>query len=293
MRTAIDWEDVRFFAALARHGSLSATARALAVNHATVARRVTGLEDALGTRLFERRPTGYELTEAGRLALDAAGTMESAASALPRLGPEAAPAGLVRITATPSLTEAFLIPHLAALQQRHPALDLELLADRRSISLARHEADLALRLGRSADAELIARRVASIRYGFYGTPAWRERLERGAPPVFVGFDEAGGPIPEADWLARRFPGLRLAFRTNSQMAQARAARAGCGLTLLPRFLVESDPVLVPVSLPELPPVRDLWLLTRPDVRRIPQLRVVADFLVDLFRRERSLFAGEC
>src|SRR3989442_4190450 len=97
-RTArIDWEDVRFFAALARHGSLSATARALTVNHATVARRLAALEQALGAKLFKRRPTGYELTPAGRSALEAADAMEGAAAAPSRLEPETAPTGLVRI----------------------------------------------------------------------------------------------------------------------------------------------------------------------------------------------------
>src|SRR5438105_6972666 len=105
-RTAdIDWEDVRFFAALARHGSLSAAARALSVNHATVARRLAALEQSLGTRLFKRRPSGYELTGAGRSALEAADAMETAATALSGLEPEAALTGLGRITATPSLAE--------------------------------------------------------------------------------------------------------------------------------------------------------------------------------------------
>src|SRR5258708_25658186 len=131
----LDWEDVRFFAALARHGSLSAAARALTVNHATVARRLAALEQALGTKLFKRRPTGYELTAAGRTALDAADTMEGAATALARLEPEAALTGLVRITATPSLAEVYLIPRLARLQHTHPALDLEIMAERRPVSL--------------------------------------------------------------------------------------------------------------------------------------------------------------
>src|SRR5215471_11679443 len=92
--TRIDWEDVRFFAALARHGSLSATARALRVNHATVARRIAALEDALRIKLFKRWPTGYELTAEGRSALEAADTMESAAAALAQLEPEKALTGL-------------------------------------------------------------------------------------------------------------------------------------------------------------------------------------------------------
>src|SRR5262245_43699333 len=95
---ALDWEDVRVFAALARHGSLSATARALTITHATVARRIAALERSLGARLFKRRPSGYELTAAGRDALQAADAMESAAAALVRLEPEPALTGIVRIT---------------------------------------------------------------------------------------------------------------------------------------------------------------------------------------------------
>jgi len=216
-RTAIDWEDVRYFAALARHRSLSATARALAVNHATVARRLAGLEHALGTKLFERRPSGYELTAAGRRALTAAGEMENAAVALPRLSPERPLSGLVRVTTTLSLANSFLIPRLAILQQQHIGLDLELIADRRTLSLPRHEADIALRLGRPASGEILARRVAKVGFGFYATAAWRDRIERGEPAIFVGFDETGAHLPEAVWMGRRFAARRLAFRTNAQI----------------------------------------------------------------------------
>src|SRR5207248_8993612 len=93
----LDWEDVRYFVALARHGSLSATARALRVNHATVARRIGALERALRVELFERLPTGYELTEIGRSALQAADAMESAAVGFLRFKPEGSLTGLVRI----------------------------------------------------------------------------------------------------------------------------------------------------------------------------------------------------
>jgi DNA-binding transcriptional LysR family regulator len=292
-RTAgIDWEDVRFFAALARHGSLSAAARALTVNHATVARRLATLEQALGAKLFKRRPTGYELTAAGRRALDAADAMEGAAVALARLEPEPALTGLVRITATPSLAEVFLIPRLAGLQQQHPGLDLEIMAERRAVSLQRHQTDIALRLGRPERGELLARCVARVAYRFYAAPSWRDRLKQGAAPAFIGFDEAGAQFPEALWLVRRFGKSRLAFRSNNQIGQLAAARAGYGIAMLPYFLAGNDPDLIEVRLSEAPPARELWLLTRRDVQKTPRIRVVSDFLHDLFRRERSLFAGE-
>lgn len=288
--TAVDWEDVRFFVALVRHRSLSATARALRVNHATVARRVAGLEAALGAALFERRPGGYELTDAGRRALDGASVMEGAAETLPRLESATRPlAGLLRLTATPTLTDSFLIRQLAVFHARHPALDIELIADHRSLSLPRREADIALRLGRPDDGELIARRLVTIRFAFYATPAWRDRIADGAAPAFVGFDEANAAVPEAAWLASRFPAGRLAMRSNSHRSQAIAARAGYGVALLPRFLGAGEADLVPIALAAAPPDRALWLLTRRDIRLVPRIRLATDFLVDLFGRERNLF----
>ena len=290
-RTEVDWADVRVFAALARYGSLSATARALAVNHATVARRLAGLEQALAAKLFERRPGGYQLTAAGRRALEPASVMEAAAGELRRHGPEPALAGLVRITATPSIAETFILPRLQPLQEQHPALDFEIVAERRPASLPRHQSDIALRLGRPERGDILARRVARVGYGFYATPRWRDRLRDGDAPLLIGFDEAGAQFPEAQWMGRRLRDQRTTLRTNYQTGQIAAARAGFGIALLPHFLAAGAPGLVRVRLSEVPPVRELWLLTRRDVRNTPRLRTVVDFLVDAFRRERALFEG--
>jgi DNA-binding transcriptional LysR family regulator len=217
--------------------------------------------------------------------------MESAAVALSRLEPETALTGLVRITATPSVAEGFLIPRLAVLQQSHPALDLEIIAEARPISLQRHQSDIALRLGRPERGELLGRCVARVGYGFYAAPVWRDRLKKGASASFIGFDEAGAQFPEARWLSQRFGDARLALRCNNQIGQIAAARAGLGVAMLPHFLAASNPALVEARLSETPPARELWLLTRRDVQKKPRIRVVADFLFDLFRRERSLFEG--
>lgn len=286
---SIDWEDVRFFAALARHGSLSAAARALRVNHATVARRIAGLETALRVKLFERRPTGYRLTTAGSEALAATEAMESAAGALTRLKPGRELSGLVRITATPSFAEMFLIPRLVPLHERHPLLDLEITSERGLVSLNRHQSDIAFRLGRPEQLEVVARRLTGLTYHFYAIPAWRERIETGLPPRFIGFDEAGAEFPEALWLAKAFDGAPPVLRCNNQTGQLAAARAGFGIALLPRFLAANDPALVEVQLPEAPPKRELWLLTRRDVQTTPRIRAVVDFLLDIIRSERSLF----
>jgi DNA-binding transcriptional LysR family regulator len=296
-RTApLDWEDVRFFLALARHGGLSAAARALGVNHATVARRAKGLEDALGAPLFDRRPDGYALTAAGRGALDAAGAMAAAADTLARLDTGQGPAGVVRVAATRSMVDGFLIDRLEPFYRRYPRLDLELIADSRSHSLARREADIALRLARPDDGELMARRVARVGFGFYGTVDWRQRLAAGETACFIGFDESSAAIPEARWLARHFPDGRIALRCDNHTSQAAAAKRGYGVALLPHFLAAGEPLLVTVAVPVPPagppPGRELWLLTRNEPAPPPPQRVVVDFLAELFRRERRLFEPE-
>ncbi|MET1028616.1 MAG: LysR family transcriptional regulator, partial [Dongiaceae bacterium] len=121
------------FIALARHGSLSAAARALSVNHATISRRISSLERRLGEKLVERRPDGYVLTRAGDRALAAANEMEMAAAILSRGGADDRPKGLVRINATPGLTHGFLTERLAKLAALHPGLDLELATDVRPV----------------------------------------------------------------------------------------------------------------------------------------------------------------
>ena len=242
-------------------------------------------------QLFERWPTGYKLTAAGYHALTATQAMESAAGALSRLKPVRTLSGLVRITATLSLAESFLIARLVTLHQQHPLLDLEVTADRGLVSLNRHRSDIALRLGKPEQVDLVARRVSGFAYRFYATLAWRDRIEKGATPSFIGFDEAGAEFPEASWLARTFEHAPLTLRCNNQTGQIAAARAGFGVALLPHFLAATDPALVEVRLREAPPQRELWLLTRREVRTNQRIRVVVDFLIELIRQERSLFEG--
>lgn len=291
-RTAnLDWEDFRYFVGLARHGSLSATARILRVNHATVARRVASLETRLGRSLFDRRADGYALTAEGKAVLDEAQAMEEAAlSVLRRLDTGTELSGLVRLTAARVLAEGFLVERLGDLHRRYPALDIELISDARVISLARREADIALRLGSPGDSELVGRRVARIAFGFYASPAWRDNHAKGQAHQLIGFDEQSDFIFEAAWLARQFPAARFVFRSNSQMSQAAAARAGFGVALLPRYLAINDPGLVKVSLGQRLPEREAWLLVRRDLVKVPRIRAVADYLAALFRRDRR-FSG--
>jgi len=285
----MNWDDLRVFLALGRRGSLSAAARGLSVNHATVARRVRSLEERLGEKLVERRPDGYSLTEAGVRALAAAGDMEAITETLERGSTDGSLRGLVRINAPPSLAQAFLISKLSEFAALHPGLDVDLATEMRSVSLERREADIAVRLGRPRGGDVIARHVATAGFGFYGTPPACKRVEAGAELIAIGFDEANAHLPEAVWLAREFPGARLMFRASDQFGQAQAARTGGGLAILPHYVGRQTEGLRLSPLQPVPPSRDISLLTRRSSRSDVLIRTVVDHLVAAFETDRALF----
>ena len=288
-RTALDWEDVRVFVALARHGSLAATSRVLGINHSTVSRRIQALEEAMGQKLVERRPDGYVLTPAGTRAVAPANEMEGAAAILARGGDDDL-SGLVRVNAPPTLTQAFLVERLARLSAMHPGLDINIASDVRSVSLERRETDIALRLVKPQDGDVMAHHLTTIRFGFYGTDRVCGQVEAGDNPIFVSFDEANAHLPEAAWLQRQFPKARMSFRTNSQLTQAVAARTGAGLALLPHYVGHTDPYLRLCQIKHEPFTREVWMVTRRNDRQVLAVRTVSEFLVQAFNGEKQLFA---
>lgn len=292
-RTEVDWQDVRVFLALGRYRSLSAAARALQVNHATIARRIQSLEDSMGEKLVERRPDGYLLTAGGERALQAATGMEAAAQLLTRAdrADDEDVRGVVRINASPALAHAFLTAQLARVTSAHPGLDIDLATDLRSISLDRRKADIAVRIGKPNDGDLIAQSVGKLAFGFYGTNARCDEVEKGMPPVFVSFDEQNSDMPEGIWLAQQFPRARIAFRAENQVLQAAAARAGAGIALLPHYIGRQVQGLRPCALTPLPPAREVFLLIRGQDRNARPIRTVMRHLVDAFKENRALFGA--
>ena len=127
------------------------------------------------------------------------------------------------------------------------------------------------------------------RFGFYGEPTLCGRIEEGAAPVFVGFDEANAYLPEAAWLARHFPRSRVAFRANNQVAQATAAQSGVGIALLPHYIGRTTPGLAPCKLEQAPPPREIMLLARRQDRKDLPIRAVVDYLIQVLDDERALF----
>ena len=277
---ALDWDDVRYFAALAEAGSLSATARSLRVNHATVARRVGALEAKLGKMLFERRSDGYVLTVDGRALLVHAEAMGvSALEILRESDLVSSLSGLVRVTTTPALAVCVVTRALGTVRETHPDICVELLADQHVLSLERRHADMAIRFGRPGDGISKARRLSTVAFGFF---VERALANAGIRLRLIGFEQDNTVAHEARWLRDHFPNETMALRSDGQLVQAEAAAAGLGIALLPDYLARRYPNLVMVEHGPLPPPRDVWLVIRSDLSRVPRVRAVADSLIATF-----------
>lgn len=275
-----DWESLRSFAAFVDAGSFSGAARTLGVTHATISRRLQQLEAAMQAPLFIRRADDVELTRFGESVLTAARAMQEQTRQLARTlaGEDLRLEGKLRLACTDAIGTLFLAPRLPALLQQWPALDVELALGHQTLSLARREADLALRFARPQDGELIARRLGTVRFYLCGTPAnvalWR-RARKTAP--FVGYDDGVPDIPETHWIATHAAGNPVRFRSTSLVAQCMAARAGVGLALLPSYLLAPELQTVDAA-PQLE--RELWAVFHRDLKALPRLRAVLDWLLD-------------
>ena len=283
-----DWENLRFFVTLAREGTLSAAARVLAVDHVTVARRVAALEAETGLKLVDRRARSYRLTEDGKRIAATAMPMEEAAFAVGRAVQATRPGlrGEVSISSPPSLANALIAPRLIELYRRHPGIHINLIGEKRTASLNRREADVALRLSRSGEPGLIARKIGRFGFSLYGAQAYLKET----PPhafAFIAYDSSMDDAPQQKWLRTIAAGRETVLRTSDPENQAAAARTGVGLAVLPHFLGDRDPELERHDAMSAPPDRDIWLLVHRDLRRAPIVRAVMDFLSGCVTRRRN------
>jgi DNA-binding transcriptional LysR family regulator len=284
----LDWQDLRFFFVLARHGSLSAAARELNVDHVTVGRRVASLEASLGLRLIDRLPRSCPLTEDGVAIAALAEQMETAAQAVQRRARGAASplSGAIRVSAPPALATQCIAPRVAELRQAHPQLKIVLQASSSHAALDRGEADIALRLSRPKENGAVARRVGVMRFGVYAASDYAARPA--AEWEFVAFDGALDHLPQQAWLRRMLEGRSIAFEATDLFGQMAAAKAGAGMAVLPTIMGDAEPALVRIDVRPEPPQRDLWLIAYPDLRRSPAVREVLTFLAGCIEQEPGL-----
>jgi DNA-binding transcriptional LysR family regulator len=296
----LDWDDLRFFLAVARRGSLSAAAKELRVTQSTVGRRLATLEVRLGARLLNRTPDGYVPTLAGQSILGQVEALEAGVLGVERQvgGRDEELAGTVSVTSLDVLASHVLVPCFAALHSKHPDIEVDLLADTTRVSLAMRETDIAVRLTRSEQHDLVVRRIGYLAFGLYASAAYLMQhdgpgFEDGCPGhrLVTHLDDREN-LPQAGWLARLAPRARVVLRSNSYQTQFEAAVAGEGMACLARFQADTDMRLQRLEAPITAPVTDIWLAVHGDNRHTPRIRVVLDAITQAIRGRASRLAPE-
>ena len=279
----MQWDDLHTFLEIARQGSLSGAARALRLTQPTVGRRLAAMEETLGAKLLQRTPGGFVLTPIGESVLANAERMEQEALAAERLifGGDIKMEGDVRVTTVDTLATAFVTPALVALQKEHPDINVELAPASQALSLARREADIAVRVVPFNGNQIVARKIGAIALNFFASPDYLERADMSAPRLISVLDDQSH-LPEATWIEKQFPTGTIRMRSNSREVLFWSAVSGGGVALLPRFLADRDDRLVRV-LPASPDLRrDIWLGVHSDMRQTPRIRATMDALIAAF-----------
>ncbi len=296
----LDWDDLRVFLAVARHGTLAAAARDLRVTQSTVGRRLGTLQSAVGVRLLQRTPDGYVLTAAGKAILEHVERVESGALSVERAisGHDATMSGTVRLTSSQLITSHLVAPCVAGLHARNRSITIELLPTLPGDPLASLEADVAVQLQAFHHQDLVIRKIGSIAFGLYGCVAYLARC--GMPDTNGGC--AGHQIitslddreltAQAAWLSEHAGRGEVVLRSDSYETQHWTTACGGGLAILPRFRADAEPALHRIGTHVPVPSADIWLGVHRENRDVPRVRAVLDCVAEAVRSRASVLHPE-
>jgi DNA-binding transcriptional LysR family regulator len=296
-----NWDDLRYFLAVARAGSTLAAAKALGTSQSTVHRRIAELEAQIGRSLVTRRPTGYRLTELGEHLLPFAEGVENATTAFERqlLASDSELTGTIRVTCASTLADRLArAPLIDAFHARYPGLRVELVITDRLLDLSKGEAEIAIRLGEPHDDTLIGRKIAEVPWAVYASQSYVERHGRPECPkdierhFVVAYDGEIANYSAARWLRSVAPRARVAARSETWPGFVLAVKSGVGLGPLPIHHGDRDKDLIRLIDPGPELVSDFWLLMHRDLRRTPRVRAFFDFVIADIRAFRALLLRE-
>jgi DNA-binding transcriptional LysR family regulator len=282
-----DWDDYRYFLAVADAGSLSAAAQRLGSSQPTVGRRIAALEARLEARLFVRSQQGYALTPAGEAIIDAAQRLaaDHREIDLRVKGQSSRLVGTVAVSTSESMSVAWLIPRLSRFRDLYPYIRIEVHLDSARVDITRGEADLALRFDRPGDDDmLLARKVGCARFGLYASAAYLRR--HGTPLAVDDLHEHAviGPagrlaetqVPE--WLGP--VGGTDSVASNSMLGIFAAVEGSLGIGFLPEYMAQPARSLRRLLSEQFHAVLDLWLVVHPHTRGAARIQAVLDFLAE-------------
>ena len=290
---ATSWDDFRLVKSIAETRSLTGAADRLALNHSTVFRRLGALEEALGTKLFERSRNGYNTTAAGEDMVALAQRMGEEIDAFERkaAGRDDKPAGELRVTTSDTMLVHLLTPVLASFVKAYPDIKLDIIVANQPLNLSRRDADIAVRATREPPETLVGRRISEIVWSRYA-------------PGIAGFDTAD---PKARWVGygenlvnlkvarmmeEEIGPSRIPYRVNTLLSMAQAIAAGIGMGILPCFIGDTFPGLARTGAPITNSGASLWLLTHPDLRHSARVRAFMDHAGAELMKKKRVILGE-
>lgn len=286
--SSLDWSLVRTFLAVADCGSLSAAARKLGASQPTLGRQIRQLEIELGQVLFQRQPKGLNLTENGRAMIEPARRMQMAMSEieLTAAGQQSQVEGSVRITASDMVSLYILPPILARLRQREPGISIDIVSSDSTENLLFREADIAVRMYRPEQLELVARHLGDLELGMYASCDYLERAGRPHTvkdllshpligydrneEIIRGMQERGLPATR-DWFT---------YRCDNHPVIWELIRAGCGIGFGQASMAKADPLIEEIALEMDIPKLPVWLATHNALRHTPRIALVWEALAE-------------
>lgn len=296
MSKGFDWDDLQFFLAVARAGTVSQASRGMGVDHATVIRRLDNLEQSLGAKLFERNPRGYNLTHRGERLLLSAQAVEAETQKAERdiAGSDLVISGAVRISSLEGFANFFLAARIPRLLATHPNLAIEVIAIQQIVALSRREADIAITLQPPESGRFVKERLTDYVLFVYGTkpylanaPRIRSRGDLQHHP-FAGYIDDLIFMRGLDYLDE-IGARRPRLQSSSLHAQMEASLAGHGLCVLPHFIAVQNKTLVAVLPREVFLRRTYWLVMPADIADTARVRAVRRFIQVEAAAQQELF----
>ena len=294
----VAWDDFKLVRLIAEAKGLAGAAERLGINHSTAFRRLGQLEEALGTKLFERHRTGYALTPAGEeMAAMAERMDEDVASFTRKLAGQAlSPAGELRVTTNDTLLVNLLTPLFARFHRQCPDVRLDVVLTTQALNLSKRDADVAIRATDDPPETLVGRRAATIAWALYGraddfpTPGEIDPAslyER----RWVTLGDNLATVKAARFVREHVVPERIVYKVNTVLGLTEAVEAGIGIGPLPCFIADARASLVRLSPPNPDFSAGLWLLTHPDLRHSARVRVFLDFLAAEIAKQRKHIEG--
>ena len=284
----MNWDDLRFFLALAREGTVSGAGRVLKVKHTTVARRIAGLEEQLGSRLFDRMSSGYAMTQVGENLMPHALAVEELVNAADRevFGMDADLSGSLKLAASYDVFTRLITPNLHLFTDKYPGIELELVSSTGLVDLGSRQADIALRLSPKPPEQLIGRKIVSLSHGVYASEIYLEQKRDAEQLILWGHEKT---MPE--WVEDHFPNARVFARASEIMTMMDAVKNNLGLARMPCYVADAEPTLRRIDVSLTPSDWGVWVLSHVDLRSTARVRACREFLIDIIEQQRELIEG--